>query len=68
MREHGSILLYVHGNHKARLGRKAQDGHLDFHTPPELCTLYPQAWTYIYRFMPVGTYRVQSPGFLKIVY
>ena len=31
-------------------------------------TLHPQAWTYIYRSMPVGTYRVQSLGFPKIVY
>ena len=30
--------------------------------------LHPQAWTYIYRSLPVGTYRVQSPGFPKIVY
>ena len=29
--------------------------------------LHPQARTYIYA-MPVGTYRVQSPGFPKIVY
>ena len=31
------MLLYVHRNRKAHLGRKAQDGHLDFHTAPELC-------------------------------
>ena len=30
--------------------------------------LHPQAWTYIYRFMPEGSYRVQSPGFPKMVY
>ena len=30
--------------------------------------LHLQAWTYIYRSMLVGTYRVQSPGFPKIVY
>ena len=35
VREHGSILLYVHGG---SLGRTAQDGHLDSHTAPELCT------------------------------
>ena len=29
---HGIILLYVHRNHKDSLGRKAQDGHHDFHT------------------------------------
>ena len=47
MREHGSILLYVHGNHCnwGSLGRPkarhAQDcGHLDFHTAPELCYLF----------------------------
>ena len=30
--------------------------------------LHPQAWTYVYSSMPVGTYRVQSLGFPKIVY
>ena len=30
--------------------------------------LHPQAGTYTYSSMPVGTYRVQSPGFPKIVY
>ena len=30
--------------------------------------LHPQAWTYIYSSMPVGIYRVQSPGFPKIIY
>ena len=30
--------------------------------------LHPQAWTYIWRSMPEGCYRVQSPGFLKIIY
>ena len=30
--------------------------------------LHPQAWTDIYRSMPEGSYRVQSPGFPKIVY
>ena len=29
--------------------------------------LHPQAWTYIYRSMPKGSYRVQPPGFPKIV-
>ena len=47
------------------LGRTAQDGHLDSHTAPEHSSAqHPQAWTH----MPVGTYRVQSPGFPKIVY
>ena len=36
MRLHGSVLLYVHRNRNS-LGRGAQDGHLDFHTAPELC-------------------------------
>ena len=27
--------------------------------------LHPQAWTYIYRSMPEGSYRVQSPGFRR---
>ena len=30
--------------------------------------LHPQAWTCIYWSMPEGSYRVQSPGFPKIVY
>ena len=30
--------------------------------------LHPQAWTDTYRSMPEGSYRVQSPGFPKIVY
>ena len=30
--------------------------------------LHPQAWTYIIQALPVGTYRVQSPGFPEIVY
>ena len=36
MPKHGAINLYVHGNQKARLGRTAQDVHLDSHTAPEL--------------------------------
>ena len=31
------MLLYVHTDHKDYLGQGAQDGHLDFHTAPELC-------------------------------
>ena len=31
------VLLYVHRDHKDYSGRGAQDGHLDFHTAPELC-------------------------------
>ena len=31
-----SVLLYVHRKHKAYSGRLAQDGHLVFHTAPEL--------------------------------
>ena len=30
------MLLYVHRSRKGTLGRKAHDGHFDFHTPPEL--------------------------------
>ena len=30
------VLLYVHRNHKDYEGQGAQDGHLDFHTAPEL--------------------------------
>ena len=39
--------------------------------PQQKCTysfLHKQAWTYIYCSMPEGSYRVQSPGFPKIVY
>ena len=41
-----SVAFYVHSDHKAIalgynktiiLRRRAQDGHLDFHTAPELC-------------------------------
>ena len=31
-----SLLLCVHRDHKVYWGRGAQDGHLDFHTAPEL--------------------------------
>ena len=34
------MLLYVHRNYKAYQGRGAQDGHLDFHTAPELCRVH----------------------------
>ena len=33
------MLLYDHRDCTDYLGRGAQDGHLDFHTAPELCTL-----------------------------
>ena len=36
-------------------------------SPGTLSALHPQAWTYIYRPMPEGSYRVQSPGFPNIV-
>ena len=32
----GSLLLYIHRDHKDCWGRGAQDGHLVFHTAPEL--------------------------------
>ena len=31
------VLFDVHRDRKDYYGRKAQDGHLDFHTTPELC-------------------------------
>ena len=31
------MLIYVHRNSKVYLGRGDHDGHLDFHTAPELC-------------------------------
>ena len=36
--------------------------------PTKACLLCATPAGYIYRSMPVGTYRVQSPGFPKIVY
>ena len=36
MSNSSSVLLYVHRDHKDYYGRGAQDGHLDFHTAPEL--------------------------------
>ena len=45
MPKHGSIILYVHGNQKARhLGRTAQDVHLDSHTAPELWMSVSVSW------------------------
>ena len=35
----GAVSLYVHRNHKDYQGQGAQDGHLDFHTALELCSL-----------------------------
>ena len=35
-RDYVSVSLYVHRNRKAYLGRGGQDGHLHFHTAPEL--------------------------------
>ena len=44
MPKHGAINLYVHGNQKARrLGRTAQDVHLDSHIAPELFPQEPVA-------------------------
>jgi len=42
------VLLYVHRNPRLI---KAQDGHLDFHIAPELCSrgLIPRTCIYIYR-------------------
>ena len=37
MTNFSSVSLYVHRKHKDYLGRRAQDGHLDFLTVPELC-------------------------------
>ena len=36
MEQFSSLLLYVHRDDKVYYGREAQDGHLDFHTAPEL--------------------------------
>ena len=39
-----SVLLYIHSDHEDRQGRGAQDGHLDFHTPPELGGSHSKTW------------------------
>ena len=39
--------LHVHRSHKAYYGRGAQDGHLDFHTAPELFNFYIFIYIYI---------------------
>ena len=38
------MLLYVHRDHKDCQGQGAQDGHLHFHTAPELCISKFQAF------------------------
>ena len=44
MPKHGSINLYVHGN------QKAQDGHLDSHTAPELSLSLRWWWSDAYGY------------------
>ena len=46
-----SMLHYVHRDHKDYSGLRVQDGHLDFHTSPELCNL----GHYTEYFMKLGT-------------
>ena len=43
----GSVLLYVYRDHTDCLGRGAQDGHLDFHTAPELVKMTKTRILYI---------------------
>ena len=42
-----SVLLYVHRNHEAYRRRGAHDGHLDFHTAPQLCTTPVEVLLYV---------------------
>ena len=42
-----SMLLYVHRDHEDYKGQGAQDGHLDFHTAPDLCSLHSLAVQFI---------------------
>ena len=53
-----SVLLYVLRENKDYLGRGAQDGHLDFHTVPELCCGASKTkadvvstWQFFFQFM-----------------
>ena len=46
--KHGSTLIYFHRNRKIRLGWRAQDGHLDSHTAPELCVYSNQLAAYVH--------------------
>ena len=48
-RDWSSVLFYVHRDSKTItvLGTGAQDGHLDFHTAPELCTESPTEHSYM---------------------
>ena len=65
MREHGLILLYVHGNHKlGLLGQKAQDGHLNSHTAPEIFITQLCAWTDIGPWLCAGKMPGQNLAFV----
>ena len=48
-RDWSPVLFYVHRDSKTItvLGTGAQDGHLDFHTAPELCTESPTGHSYM---------------------
>ena len=43
-----STLLYFHRDHKDCYGRGDQNGHLDFHTAPELCGCSNSVLLYVY--------------------
>ena len=44
-----SMLFYVHRNHQAYQGLGAHNGHIDFHTAPELC------WAEMHQLSPLNT-------------
>ena len=46
-----SVSLCVHGVHKNYWRRGAQDGHLDFYTPPELCRMGVYVILYILMYL-----------------
>ena len=68
MCEHGSILLYVHGNREGSLGRTAQDGHIDSHTGPAELSMPDSRccwWSFLYsptvRLRPCRSISVDRP-------
>ena len=55
------MLLYVHTDHKDYYGHAAQDDHLDFHTPPELCICKVQIQCCFRSTQTIRTIRDREP-------
>ena len=67
-----SVLLYVHSDHNDYLGRGgAQDGHLDFHTAPELWKRLPVQCSFpsteTIRFIRDGEPRTATSTFTQLL-